>query len=182
ALDDGETIAAWLPEAEVEFGLPAMPPPASAQAIQAFAGAFPRIDKNFFEEPDISVIGPDGKRLEAKYIGLDAATGLSILKLANKNTLTASTIKDEPVNPGEDVLVFGPEPVTKARALLGGNLYVRMGAIQGRIKNVLTAPSGEVAKLKVTSPRLSRENAGGVAVNEAGATIGIAAGLEGSEA
>src|SRR5205085_3389291 len=162
ALDDGETIVAWLPEAEVEFGLPAMPPPDSAQAIQAFAGAFPRIDKNFFEEPDISVIGPDGKRLEAKYIGLDAATGLSILKLANKNTLTASTIKDEPVNPGEDVLVFGPEPVTKARALLGGNLYVRMGAIQGRIKNVLTAPSGEVAKLKVTSPRLSRENVGGV--------------------
>ena len=182
ALDDGETIAAWLPEAEVEFGLPAMPPPASAQAIQAFAGAFPRIDKNFFEEPDISVIGPDGKRLEAKYIGLDAATGLSILKLANKNTLTASTIKDEPVNAGENVLVFGPEPVTKARALLGGNLYVRMGAIQGRIKNVLTAPSGEVAKLKVTSPRLSRENVGGVAVNEAGETIGIVDGLEGSEA
>jgi len=155
ALDDGETIAAWLPEAEVEF-VPG--------------------------EPDISVIGPDGKRLEAKYIGLDAATGLSILKLANKTTLPANTIKDEPVSAGEDVLVFGPEPVTNARALLGGNLYVRMGAIQGRIKNVVTAPSGEVAKLKVASPRLSHANVGGVAINEAGETIGIVDGLDGSEA
>src|SRR2546423_11034964 len=40
AMDDGETIAAWLPEAEVE--------------------------------PDISVVGPDGKRLQARYVGLDA--------------------------------------------------------------------------------------------------------------
>jgi S1-C subfamily serine protease len=150
AMDDGETIAAWLPEADFE--------------------------------PDISVIGPDGKRLEAKYIGLDAATGLSILKLADKNVLPASTIKDQPVSPGEDVLVFGPEPVTKARALLGGNLYVRMGAIQGRIKNVMTSPSGEVAKFKVGSPRFSHANVGGVAVNEAGETIGIVDGLEGSDA
>src|ERR1044072_5844792 len=52
AMDDGETIAAWLPEADVEG-------------------------------PDISVIGPDGKRLAAKYVGLDAVTGLSILKLTD---------------------------------------------------------------------------------------------------
>ena len=155
AMDDGQTIAAWLPEADVEFAP---------------------------DEPDISVIGPDGKRLDAKYIGLDAATGLSILKLAGKNALPASTTKDRPVSAGDNVLVFGPEPVTKARALLGGNLYVRMGAIQARIKNVLTAPSGDVAKLKLTSPRLSHENIGGVAVNEAGETIGIVDGLEGSEA
>ncbi|HJP92290.1 MAG TPA: PDZ domain-containing protein [Pyrinomonadaceae bacterium] len=179
ALEDGETIVAWLPEAEVEFGPPAMPPPASTQAIEAWARSFPR---SFFDEPDISVIGPDGKRLEAKYIGLDAATGLSILKLADKNVLPASTMKNQPVNAGEDVVVFGPEPVTKARALLGSNLYVRIGAIQGRIKNVLTAPSGEVAKLKVASTQLSHANVGGVAINEAGETIGIVDGLEGSEA
>lgn len=155
AMDDGETIAAWLPEAEVEFAP---------------------------DEPDISVIGPDGKRLDAKYIGLDAATGLSILKLTDKNALPPSPIKDQRVSAGENVLVFGPEPVTKARALVGGNLYVRMGAIQGRIKDVLTAPSGEVAKFKIASPRFSRVNVGGVAVNDAGETIGIVDGLEGSDA
>ena len=180
AMDDGETIAAWLPEAEVEFG-PAAGPMVT-QAPDTSAGSFPRLGRSFFEEPDISVIGPDGKRLDARYIGLDAATGLSILKLTDKNALPPSTIKDQQVSAGENVLVVGPEPVTKARALLGGNLYVRMGAIQGRIKNVVTAPSGEVAKFKIGSPRLSHVNVGGVAVNDVGETIGIVDGLEGSDA
>lgn len=70
----------------------------------------------------------------------------------------------------------------KAQALLGGNFYVRMGAIEGRIQNVLTAPSGEVAKFKINSPRISNANIGGVAINEDGETIGIVDGLEGSEA
>src|ERR1044071_7309545 len=180
AMDDGETIAAWLPEADVEFG-PVAPEPVPPVPPKA-PRAFPRIGSGLLDGPDISVIGPDGKRLAAKYVGLDAVTGLSILKLTDKKALTAGAIKDEPVNTGETVLVFGPEPATKARALLGGNFYVRMGAIEGRIQNVLTAPSGEVAKFKINSPRFSHANIGGVAVNEAGETIGIVDGLEGSEA
>jgi serine protease Do len=39
-----------------------------------------------------------------------------------------------------------------------------------------------VAKFKINSPRFSHANIGGVAVNEAGETIGIVDGLEGSEA
>jgi serine protease Do len=184
AMDDGETIAAWLPEADVEFGpvAPEPVPPFPPKAPRALPGSFPRIGAGLLEGPDISVIGPDGKRLAAKYVGLDAVTGLSILKLADKNALALSAIKDEPVNTGETVLVFGPEPATKTRALLSGNFYVRMGAIEGRIENVLTAPSGEVTKFKINSPRFSHANIGGVAVNEAGETIGIVDGLEGSEA
>jgi serine protease Do len=165
-MDDGETIAAWLPDADVEFGPPA-------------AGLLPRVSNN---GPDITVIGSDGKQLEAKYIGLDAVTGLSILRLAQKNSAPASVIKEEPLNAGETVLLFGPEPVTKARAFLGGNLYVRIGATEGRIQNVLTAPSGAVARFKVSAAKLSRANIGGVAVNEAGETIGIVDGLDGGEA
>src|ERR1051325_10203083 len=184
AMDDGETIAAWLPEADVEFGpIVAEPqPPFPPKAPRALAGSFPQIGSSVSDGPDISVIGPDGKRLEAKYIGLDAVTGLSILKLADKHALAAGALQDEPVNTGETVLVFGPEPATKARALFGGNFYVRMGSIEGRIQNVLTAPSGEVAKFKINSTRFSHANIGGVAVNEAGETIGIVDGLEGSEA
>lgn len=183
AMDDGETIAAWLPEADVEFGpvAPEPMPPLPPKAPRALAG-FPRIGAGLLDGPDISVIGPDGKRLAAKYVGLDAVTGLSILKLTDKNAIGTGAIKDEPVNTGDTVLVFGPEPATKARALLGGNFYVRMGAIEGRIQNVLTAPSGEVAKFKINSPRFSHANIGGVVINEAGETIGIVDGLEGSEA
>lgn len=166
AMDDGETIAAWLPDAEVEF----QPSVVS-----------PKLD-SLFERPDVTVMGPGGKRVAATYIGFDAVTGLSILKLANKNAIPAGVITKERVENGETVLLFGPEPVTKIRPLFANNLYVRMGAIEGRIQNVVTAPSGEVARFKVSAPKLSRENIGGVALNEAGETIGIIDGLEGTEA
>jgi serine protease Do len=57
-----------------------------------------------------------------------------------------------------------------------------MGSIEGRVHEVLSAPSGGVARFKVSAPRLSKANIGGVAVNQAGETIGIIDGLEGSEA
>ena len=137
-----------------------------------------------FEAPDITVIGPEGKRLAAKYVGLDAVTGLSILRLVNKNAVPAGAIKDEPLNTGETVLLFSPEPVqrNRARAMLRGSLYARMGAIEGRIRDVMAAPSGGVARFKVSAPKLSHANIGGVALNEAGETIGIIDGLEGNEA
>jgi serine protease Do len=192
AMDDGETIAAWLPEAELEFG-PPLPPP-SEPDVKPFGSdvkpvlppsfsqtSLPDFKERFFNTPDVTVIGPDGKQLLAKYIGFDATTGLSILRLSDKNLLPA-TMKDERVDVGENVLLFGPEPVRTQSLLSNTNLYVRMGAIEGRIENVLPAPSGEVARLKVSAARLSQANIGGVAVSEAGETIGIVDGLEGNEA
>ena len=91
AMDDGETIAAWLPEAEVEFGPPVQPAPVlhslQTKPPRPPVRAFSRFGNSLLEGPDITVIGPAGKRLAAKYIGLDAVTGLSILKLANKNVV-----------------------------------------------------------------------------------------------
>jgi len=177
ALDDGETIAAWLPEADVEFGPPDVPlpmPPRPPISPRASTQMFPRIG---FGDPDVTVIGPDGKRLPAKYIGLDAVTGLSILRLENKNSVAAATIKDKPVSGGDSVLLVGPEPVAKTRPVLA-----RIGMIEGRVQDVLAAPSGGIARFKVSAPGLSEANIGGVAVNQAGDTIGIIDGLEGSEA
>jgi serine protease Do len=183
AMDDGETIAAWLPEAEVEFGPSVIPVPPIAPKVKSelTAGMLPSVNHSLFARPDITVIGPGGKRVAAKYIGLDAVTGLSILKLANKNVVPSGVITKEPVETGDTVLLFGPEPVNKARALIT-SLYVRMGAIEGRIQDVVAAPSGDIARFKVTAPKLSQTNIGGVALNEAGETIGIVDGLEGTEA
>src|SRR5678815_4769674 len=180
AMDDGETIAAWLPEADVEFGPPDVAFPVSPRpprSPRASSDMFPGAVNGFFDGPDVSVIGADGKQVPAKYIGLDAATGLSILKLQNKNTVSASAINDEPVSSGDSVLLFGPEQVTKTRPVLA-----RMGAIDGRVENVMPAPSGGIARFKVSAAKLSKANIGGVAVNQAGDTIGIIDGLEGSEA
>jgi len=99
----------------------------------------------------------------------------------NKNAIPATAIKDEPVSNGETVLLFGPEPVPNARALVRG-LYARMAAIEGRIQEVTTAPSGGVARFKVRAAKLSQVNIGGVALNQAGETVGIVDGLEGNEA
>ena len=174
AMDDGETIAAWLPEADVEFGPQIVAFPKSPRPPDEM---FPGAVNGFFDTPDVSVIGVDGKQIPAKYIGLDAATGLSILRLENKNTVSASAIKDERVNSGDSVLLFGPEPVTKTRPVLA-----RMGAIEGRVENVMAAPSGGIARFKVSAAKLTKANIGGVAVNQAGDTIGIIDGLEGNEA
>lgn len=180
AMDDGETIVAWLPEAEVEFGPPVVPlrgAPRAPRATRSVTGMFPRIGSELLDAPDVTVVGPDGKRLPAKYIGLDGVTGLSILKLENKNAIQAGAFNAEPVNTGATVLLFGPEPVTKSRPLLA-----RMGAIEGRVQDVQHAPSGGVARFRVSAPRLSKANIGGVAVDQDGETIGIVDGLEGTEA
>ena len=185
ALDDGETIAAWLPEAEVEFGpVPALPPsaPGPPRAPKTPIASFPTMSNSFFDAPDITVIGADGRRLPAKYIGFDAVTGLSILRLTKKKAVVTTAFKDEPVNTGEAVLLYRPEPVPGTRPMLRPGVYARMAAVEGRIQTILLAPSGGVARFRVSAPKLSQANIGGVALNQAGETIGIVDGLEGSEA
>lgn len=174
AMDDGETIAAWLPEANLEFAPPGWASFAESQ--------YPDFKFRLSEPPDVSVIGPDGKQLAAKYVGFDATTGLSILRLDEKNSVPSGAVKDEPVAIGENVLLFAPEPVTNTQSLLDNNLYVRIGSIEGQIQKLLPAPNGEVTRLRVSAPRLSQANIGGVALNEAGETIGIVDGLLGNEA
>ena len=175
-MDDGETIAAWLPEANLEFA-----PPGVAGSFGE--SPYPDFKFRLSDPPDVSVFGPDGKQLPAKYVGFDATTGLSILVLDTKNSLPPGTTQDEPVTPGENVRLFGPEPIPKTQSLLdSNNLYVRIASLDGRIQNVLPAPTGEVARLRVSAPRLSHSNIGGVALNEAGETVGIVDGLLGNEA
>ena len=195
AMDDGETIAAWLPEANVEFGpadfpafnlqTPNIPQPPSARpAPDAPAAPNPwnAFRGNFFQPPDVTVIGADGKPLVAQYVGLDAVTGLSILRLAGKKPAAVSALKDDPVDVGDSVRLYGPEPVTGQRGLLNSGLYVRIGATEGKVFEVRLAPTGGVARFKVSSPRISQSIIGGVALNDAGETIGIVDGLEGAEA
>src|SRR5690349_19623583 len=107
AMDDGQTIAAWLPEANLEFA-PQFPNTFADQK----AWETPEFKYRFGAAPDVSVIGPDGRQLPAQYVGFDANTGLSILRLNEKNLFPAATMRDEPLEPGESVVLFGPEPVS----------------------------------------------------------------------
>lgn len=194
-MDDGQTIAAWLPEAEVEFGPTTIPVPAPRPPLGASSPALPgllnpkaatpiasRSRSGLFGEPELTVIGPDGKHLAAQFIGLDGITGLSILKLAGPSLDSVRVIKDETVGVGEDVRLFGPEPVARTGPAVSGEFYVRMGATPATILTVTRSSSGSLARLKVRSNRLSLANIGGVALNDAGQTLGIVDGIKGSEA
>jgi serine protease Do len=194
ALDDGQTIVAWLPEAEVELGPPVIPFPApraprSPKALPAppradmsADGRLAAMDNTLFESPDLTVIGSDGRRLAARYVGLDGATGLSVLKLTDRNPSTTVVAKDSGIAVGQSIRLFGPEPVARTRAAANGNLYVRMGETQGTVFTVARAPSGGVSRFKARSARLLPENVGGVVVNDAGETVGIVDGIVGTEA
>jgi S1-C subfamily serine protease len=186
-LDDEGTIAAWLPEADVEFGDFGWSPLA-APAVKAEREARERASRQpkpfgvgLFSTPDITVFGADGKPMAAKYVGVDGATGLSILKLANKETPVVQPSTPEQVNVGQSVRLFGPEPAKSSPSPSRG-LYVRVGVTSAEVRVVMRGPAGVVSRFKVSSPRLSQANIGGVVLDADGSTIGIVDGVDGSEA
>ena len=200
ALDDCQTIAAWLPEAEAETASPPPPPPFAPNAPTALMAlpslprplspaALPAPDQsmntvlgNVFESPDVTVIARNGKRLTAQYIGLDGATGLSVLKLSEKSLPETINAKEEVITVGQHLRLFGPAPAAEIEPSTGGTVYVRMGETEGRVISVTRAPDGGIARLKIRSTRLSSANIGGIAINDAGETVGIINAVEGSEA
>jgi len=194
AMDDGQTIAAWLPDAELELGpswfapvAPGPPPRASSPPPPLAALSTNSESREFafkggmFGSPDLTVIAPDGRRLAAEYIGFDGATGLSILRLANANLNLGSNENEKAIGEGQSIRVLNPEPAETRP--LRGSLYVRMGTTSGTVLAVRRAPAGGgIARFKVRSSRLSSLNIGGVVVNEAGETVGIVNAVHGPEA
>jgi len=194
ALDDGRTIAAWLPDAEVEFGpstywrMPPAPraktPAAAFPPLQTTKLAVPKFPfaGGMFGSPDLTVIRPDGKRLVAEYVGLDGATGLSILRLTDNDAAPNSDPDVQLIGEGENVELLNPEPAANTKPIAGRGVFVRMGTTAGTVFSVRRAAGGGVTRFKVKSVRLSLANIGGVAVNEAGETVGIVDGVQGPEA
>jgi S1-C subfamily serine protease len=197
ALDDGQTIAARLPEADVEMG-PAMfpttpfapgpprdPVTLAQGAAPAITGSTPGLlagTGTLFERPDVTVVGRNGKRLIARYVGLDGVTGLSVLKLAEKDLPEILKTTDQPVDIGQRLRLFAPEPVEQAEARGAGTIYVRMGETEGRVVSITLAPSGGPARIKIRSTKLTPANIGGIAINDAGETVGIVDAVEKNEA
>jgi S1-C subfamily serine protease len=193
AMDDGRTIAAWLPDAELELGpslfAPLAPAPPRAGSPAPPVAAFPATTRppgfpyraGMFDSPDLTIIAPDGRRLAAEYVGFDGATGLSILRLADADLNISNNYDEKTIGEGQSIRVLNPEPAENRP--LRGSLYVRMGTTNGTVLAVRRAPAGGgIARFKVRSARLSSLNIGGVVVNEAGETVGIVNAVHGPEA
>ncbi len=204
ALDDGQIIAAWLPEAEAELptprasvhvvpraakpSTPAPPAPTTDQAPPAMP-RMPRmpdmpainLPREFFQPADLKVITSDGKRIVGRYIGIDGLTGLSLIALAN-GISKLSEEKDEPIVIGQRLRVIGPQRVPGAETGPRSPVYIRIGETEAIVVNIIRSPSGSLAKVKVRSPKFTQANIGAVAINDDNETLGIVDGVQGGEA
>lgn len=188
-LDDGETIAAWLPEAEVEieatlpFSPSAPPAPLAAQSPMAIV---PRkaeaLAAGIFARPDITVIERDGKHHEARYVGLDGLTGLSLLRLSEKDLRARVNAGELELSVGQRLRLFSPEPVKETNASTSNAIYVRIGETEGEVASIVRGVSGEISRIRIKAMKLTPSNVGGIAVNDAGQTMGIVVSIEGGEA
>jgi serine protease Do len=202
-LDDGQTIAAWLPEAEAEMPPPPIPPapktpvspPASLSETQAamapsaaaisaaaISGQAFSVNGNLLGPADLKIITRDGKRLMGRYVGVDGLTGLSVITLANRSVAKMADVKDQPISVGQRLRLISPEPASNSEASTRAAMYVRMGETDATVTSVNRSPSGGVARVKIESAKLTPANIGGIVLNESGETVGIVDAVKGSEA
>lgn len=185
AMGDGETIVAKLPQADAELG-PAMAPtapfgPQSLQAPPGMPGIVGGVG-SLFDRPDLTVIGRDGKRLFARYIGLDGVTGLSVLKLTGHSTLNLLPDKEQPVALGQRLRLLAPEPVGQSDLRILNKINVRIGESEARVIGATRTASGTLARIKIASKNLTSANIGGVALTVTGDTLGIVEAVNENEA
>jgi len=181
AIEDGRTIVVRLPELEAELGSPLLPfapkiplppdwplpPPQPPEPEQTAAGAV----AGFFDAPDVTVIGRGGEKLSARYIGLDGVTGLSVLRIEDDITFPTVKAQAEAIRVGQRMRLFTPEAAAapgRARSV-----KVKVGELAGTVTTVTRAPGGGPFRLKINADGLSPANIGGVAISQAGETVGI---------
>lgn len=189
-LPDGRSVIARLPQAEAEmlnlstaFRLPTSP--ATAATVTPT------------DDAELLLVRPDGVQFNARFIGLDASTGLSLLESDKPLFAPASEVTHMPPVVGQRVRVIAPvraatpaaasAPVTAAAAPPAistarpedapvgdeGVIYMNMSEEAGQLREVKRSPSGKAMEVTVEVDRVSPEWAGGVALSETGTLIGI---------
>lgn len=184
ALGDGKSVVARLPQAEAEieadfnwtampaspssFPQPAMPAMPAPAAVNAYG---------FQSPPELQVIQRNGRARAARYIGLDVGTGLSLIQVEGLDVAPLRDAREEQLVAGQRVRLLAPQRINAAssvaQAAAPGKLYLAVGAIEGEIAVLKRPSNGKLALLIVRAPKLNSAFAGGVVLDETGATIGI---------
>jgi S1-C subfamily serine protease len=178
ALDDGKTIAARLPQAAAEIDFLRWPGGQDTIKGDPFANQAATASTR----PDLTVITGDGRRLAARYVGLDGQTGLSVLQVSGLNPPAQPEVEGENLVEGQRVQLFAPERTTPVGELSPGTTYVQVGELQATVVTAARARSGKLDRLIVNSGKLSPVIIGGIACDEFGKTIGIVEAVEGNSA
>ena len=181
ALEDGRTIAVRLPQAgaELEFARAlSLPPELMAQAQEPITA---RVFIPPGAEPDLTVITRDGRKLRARYVGLDAQTGLSVLQVHADVLPLAPEEAARELSQGQAVKIFAPERTTPEGEGSSRNIYVKVGEVDTKITALANSP-GKLERLTVRGTKLSPLVIGGVACDESGKTLGIVESIDGDDA
>ena len=173
---DGRSVVARLPQAEVELdSVPVRPAP---PALLDFEGGV--------SEPEYLLVTAEGRRVEAKFVGLDSSTGLTLLE-AKERLLSDAPVGDqgdtEDPAVGQRVLLYAPAPAPAARGaqqLGGGYIYLSIDQREGLLSQVRRGPSGKPARV-VMNAGVPPEWTGAVAANEVGEVVGIVSQSRGGE-
>jgi S1-C subfamily serine protease len=176
--NDGRTVVAYLPQAGVEAE--------TARGPEKFFDGFPPAA----EESELVVVRGDGARFKANFVGLDGSTGLSFLELAEPMHPPAPEPAPPALAEGQRVHLFAPEPFAPdepedatppappaSDVAVGdtGVIYAGMGAVEGHLTEIRRAPSGKIIEASIRARHLSPQWTGAIAINEAGALVGILA-------
>jgi S1-C subfamily serine protease len=170
--EDGRTVVARLPQAEAELDSFPAPP------ADVFAATTPQAAPKM--EAEYTIITMDGRKADAKFVGLDAATGLTLLEASSPlgpHLVIGAAGNTEDPTVGQRVLFYSPAPAPPARAPIPaptpGYIYVNIDEKEGRLTEVKSGPSGRPFRLVARTPAASPEWTGAVAANEIGEVVGI---------
>ncbi|MBA3806286.1 MAG: PDZ domain-containing protein, partial [Acidobacteria bacterium] len=131
------------------------------------------------QSADLMVMRGDGFQFTANYVGLDGLTGLSLLRIEGLELPSIPDALEENLSVGQRVRLYAPEP---SGSNVPGNLFLRMGELEGRLMSIVRSSSGRISHITVRAPNLSPAINGGVALNEAGETVGIVEASSATEA
>jgi S1-C subfamily serine protease len=178
ALDDGRTIAAWLPQAEAELessfffpngAMPPIPPgaPDPGQTARGVPAPLPPGSSH------LSVVARDGKELRARFVGLDGHTGISVLRISGLGFAIPAGETETAVVMGQRLRLFAPEGAPSKAAVEAGRVYVRVGESEAKVASIHRVASGTIDRLVAHATKLSPAVVGGIAIDDAGVTVGI---------
>ena len=194
ALGDGKSVITRLPQAaaemEANFYWPVAPmtPAPFAQTAKPAASVSPVAPAAQFPAlPELLVIQRDGKARAAKYIGLDVGTGLCLIQIEGLKSAPLRDAAEDRLATGQRVRLLAPQRINSITAsatpvTTPGKLYLAVGEVEGQVTELKRSSNGKLAHLIVSAPKLTSAFAGGIAINDAGETIGIVETSDAAEA
>jgi S1-C subfamily serine protease len=171
-MKDGQHIVARLPPAEAEVAAIRVSQRASAIAANS----------NEAGTSSLKILREGAPPLDAQYLGLDAGTGLSVLRI-NETQLPSLTreTSENALLVNQRVRLFAPAPASneKNSVNVSGVLPLRIAEVEGRLAEILRAPgSATIASLIVRLDKFAPSLAGGIALSDTNEIIGVVEAVE----